>query len=255
MKIVGIRFLKHITRKFLGEYCMGQRIRTRYLRKMINAGCQEERILDAGCGEGLHAIYFASKFPYSKIVGVDFDADCIQDCHEKQKKLKHNNVMFIQGDLIKTLKDMNQYFTLIYCIDVLEHIIDDFQVLENFHRLLHPGGRLIIHVPNIKQRHILEWLYPNKLKYKDHVRNGYEPELICDSLSKLGFLIKDIKFTFRDSGIVATDICEFFDGKTSIGMLIIRLIVHPILVLFASMDGIISKQKGNGIFIDALKVK
>ncbi|RMG01085.1 MAG: methyltransferase domain-containing protein [Nitrospirae bacterium] len=51
------------------------------------------------------------------------------------------------------LKEMRQFIGLgidtIVCLNVLEHIIDDIGTLENFNRILSPGGRAIILVPAI----------------------------------------------------------------------------------------------------------
>jgi len=104
------------------------------------------------------------------------------------------------------------------------------------------------------QRHLSEWSNFQRPEYTDHIRDGYEPEVIRDKLLELGFVISEMRLTFRDLGIVAADICEIFDGRTSIGVLSIRLIAHPILALFALLDGIIVRRTGNGIFIDALKI-
>jgi SAM-dependent methyltransferase len=68
----------------------------------------------------------------------------------------------------------------IICLNVLEHIDTDREVLGHFHRLLAPGGHAIILVPQHP------WLYSPTDKSLGHVRR-YTPEELSGKLREAGF--------------------------------------------------------------------
>lgn len=61
------------------------------------------------------------------------------------------------------------YFDVVICVDVLEHIRDAEAAVREMLRVLRPGGKIIVHVPNRAQTHVL-FPHPHQ---GDHVRDGY----------------------------------------------------------------------------------
>ena len=55
--------------------------------------------------------------------------------------IKFNNVKFIEKF------DRENFFDLILAADVIEHIKNDFETIENFYKTLNTGGQLILTVP------------------------------------------------------------------------------------------------------------
>lgn len=102
----------------------------------LNKRCQG-KVLDYGCGIG----DFLSFSPSA--IGVDVNAFCVDFCVSK----KLNAISIDSG---APLPFGNDYFDTIVMDNVLEHIADPDFVLNEFGRVLKPGGKLIVGVPGIK---------------------------------------------------------------------------------------------------------
>ena len=68
----------------------------------------------------------------------------------------------------------------VVCLDVLERLRDDVGVLEKVHRVLLPGGRLVVRV------RACSWVREEPGRIPRTVRH-YEPETLRDSLEEAGF--------------------------------------------------------------------
>ncbi len=79
-------------------------------------------------------------------------------------------------------------------VNVLEHIEDDLGLLKRLHRLLRPGGHLLIFVP------ALPWLYGSLDKVCGHVQRYSRPRLAA-ILKQSGFMPKRLHY-FDAPGVV-----------------------------------------------------
>ena len=103
---------------------------------------EEPKILDAGSGITFFSYYLNELFPKAKIDCCDYD---------KTLDIKYNGIneatgseiKFSSGDLRK-LPYENNNFNLIYCISVLEHTDEYEKIIEEFKRVLKPGGTLLV---------------------------------------------------------------------------------------------------------------
>lgn len=100
--------------------------------------------VDLGCGHGA-VLYFAQRAGYHNLVGVDTSAEQVAAA----AALGVRGVS--QGELLPTLErlaDASQ--DLVLAIDVLEHLDKPelFPLVDAVHRVLRPGGRFILKVPN-----------------------------------------------------------------------------------------------------------
>jgi SAM-dependent methyltransferase len=90
------------------------------------------RVLDAGCGEGVLVDEFTGRL---RIEGIDpnYTSDRVRD-----------------GSLTQ-LPYEDKTFDRVLCLDVLEHLTFDEQLkaLRELHRVLRPGGELLVSVPNL----------------------------------------------------------------------------------------------------------
>lgn len=101
------------------------------------------KILDAGCGNG-GFVYWLIEQGYPNSYGIDISDEMI----EIGKSLNIKNL--IKADLFDHLNETKNYYELIFCRDVLEHlnkkeIVDIFNL---FYDSLKTNGKLIIQVPN-----------------------------------------------------------------------------------------------------------
>ena len=98
-------------------------------------------VLEVGSGEGYGIIELAPKADH--YIAVDKYNTEISD-----ELKKENNITFIQAEVppLKGIKDNSVDFVVTF--QVIEHINDDEMFLQEIHRVLKPGGKLILTTPN-----------------------------------------------------------------------------------------------------------
>ncbi len=101
------------------------------------------RILEIGCGIGNLTRYLQKHGP---VLAVDFHPGYLETAKKNLKGL--SGVIFKKINLEKRLVSLRSFQpdTLI-CVNVLEHLSNDQQVLKRCLTLLPPGGRLLLFVP------------------------------------------------------------------------------------------------------------
>ncbi len=118
-----------------------------YMAALVRRHFPRERdavITDLGCGAGT-LIHFARKVGYARISGVDRSPTQIAEA----ARLGIADVR--QGDVMAALKAMpDGSHDALIAFDVIEHFAKDelFALVDEVRRVLKPGGRWIIHVPN-----------------------------------------------------------------------------------------------------------
>ena len=109
-------------------------------------GDRRGMLLDFGCGTGAQTLLFLDDV--ERIVGVDVDTASIETFH---KTIKTRN-LGSRVDAIEydgrtlPLADASVDFAISF--EVLEHVLDEQRALEELHRVLKPGARLAMSVPN-----------------------------------------------------------------------------------------------------------
>jgi len=143
------------------------------------------RALDFGCGTGILQNEIEKNSPNVTAFGVDKSLDAIKYCKKRGlarvKTCSHNLIPFPENK-----------FDLLTSIDVLEHIEDDKQSLNEINRVLKKGGIAIIIVPAYRK------LWSTRDIRLRHYRR-YENGDLEDKLNKSGFkliLSKNIDFLF-----------------------------------------------------------
>jgi ubiquinone/menaquinone biosynthesis C-methylase UbiE len=99
-------------------------------------------ILDLGCGTGVLIPILANILPdHSKIIELDIACRMLQQARDKNKNNKMIN--YINGD-VHFLPFTDQSFPTAICFESLPHFRDLTSALQELHRVLQPGGKLII---------------------------------------------------------------------------------------------------------------
>ena len=115
--------------------------------KLVSNG---ERVLDVGCGNG--SMLFRLTHKYSELYGVDITPSRLDEARktvaEKYSDLP-NKFYFHEGNLDQTVEFESDYFDTIICLATLEHVYDIYNLIKEVHRMLKPGGNIIVEVPNI----------------------------------------------------------------------------------------------------------
>ena len=103
-------------------------------------GVPPGRLLDVGCGNGLFMGSMA-RLGWSAH-GIDFDANALMQAQ------RYAGVTTAQGDLVEQALPPAS-FDAIHLGNVIEHLPEPASTLAECHRLLKPGGRLVLITPNI----------------------------------------------------------------------------------------------------------
>jgi SAM-dependent methyltransferase len=94
-------------------------------------------IIDFGCGTGA---MLESLKRFGNVTGIDFCQKALDFCR------KRIDARLLQVNLTEKLP-LDPIFDIGVALDVLEHIDDDATALKNIHRVMKPGGKVIITVP------------------------------------------------------------------------------------------------------------
>lgn len=102
-----------------------------------------DKVLDAGCGVGGAAIYLAKEFS-ARSKGISLSESQIAMAHENAIKQKVQDFTdFAVADFTDT-NFPDASFDVIWSCESIAHATDKLATLREWHRLLKPGGRLII---------------------------------------------------------------------------------------------------------------
>ena len=101
------------------------------------------RILDAGCGVGNFTVLAAEVA--ESVVAIDLSADNLEVLRQRLPGVETLQVDLEADDQVAALGD--QPFDTVVCLDVLEHMDRDVDVMRRFHGIVKPGGHLAVKVP------------------------------------------------------------------------------------------------------------
>lgn len=107
----------------------------RIIRKYEDSG----KLLDVGCGPGFFLAYAEKHYDAH---GIDISEYAIRKAKQRTQTAK------LSVEDAMNLDYRNDYFDIVTCFDVLEHLPDPRLALQEFYRVLKKGGILIIRVPN-----------------------------------------------------------------------------------------------------------
>jgi SAM-dependent methyltransferase len=121
------------------------------------------RVLEVGCGTGNVLRLLERRCRRGTVVGMDLFAEGLHYARQR------TTCGLVQGD-VRT-PPFGPVFDLIGLFDVLEHLPDDRQILGDLHRMLVPGGHLLVTVP----AHRALWSYFDEAAH--HRRRYAAPDL------------------------------------------------------------------------------
>lgn len=99
-------------------------------------------ILDIGCGDGTAAAGAAAYLGEHRIVGVDWSQDALRRATTR--------VTAVRGELSAPgLPFADGSADAVLFSEVIEHLVDPDTALDELHRVLRPGGHLLLSTPNM----------------------------------------------------------------------------------------------------------
>lgn len=162
-------------------------------------------VLEIGCANGFLLEDIVSEYPETVLLGSDYALPPLE-----QLAARLPTVPLVQLDLVRSNLPDN-FCDAVVMLNVLEHIEDDAAALEQVHRMLNPGGTLVLEVPSSPS------LYDNFDRLVGHFRRYTMGDLVMrleragfsiNRKSHLGFfvfpaywpLVQFKKYASRDSG-------------------------------------------------------
>lgn len=142
------------------------------------------RVLDLGCGAGATVALLRGEAGVEWAGGVELDRAAAARAAAHLDRLWQGDVATapLEAEIAPGSLD------LVLCLDVLEHLVDPWEVVARVSPLLAPGGRLIVSVPNVRN-----WKFLWRL-----------------------FAHGDFRYT--DAGILDRTHLRFFTRETAIGL-------------------------------------
>ena len=148
-------------------------------------------VLDAGSGNGYFS-WLAYKSG-GRVIALNFEKAQVEKARQfllNYKKADSARLQFEHRNLYDLSTELRTFDEII-CYETIEHIRRDSDVIDEFFRILRPGGVLHLCAPNrLHPRHRAEVLDLNESG--GHVRAGYTEDEFRKLLEPVGFRIKSV---------------------------------------------------------------
>jgi 2-polyprenyl-3-methyl-5-hydroxy-6-metoxy-1,4-benzoquinol methylase len=146
------------------------------------------KVLDLGCGAGRVGKALLDSGKAVEVTGVEIFEPAAAETR------KHYKAVHV-GDIEEMTLDYNDYFDVVVCGDVLEHLKEPAKVVKEIHRWLKPGGLIVCCVPNIRY-----WRISRDLIFKGDWE--YVSEGIMDQTHLRFFTTKSFKRMLNKASFV-----------------------------------------------------
>jgi SAM-dependent methyltransferase len=188
-------------------------------------------VLDFGAGRGTYADLLTER---------GLRPDCLEPDPTLQERLARNGYHVVDDS------SATPSYDVIYSLNVLEHIKNDQEALEQLAGWLRPGGRLVLYVP------ALELLYTSMDKKVGHFRR-YRRAQLCRLVGNAGLRVESA--TYCDPvGVLATLAYKYLgrsDGTiSSVGLKIYDRLVFP---LSRSLQVVTGRLFGKNLLLVAVR--
>jgi SAM-dependent methyltransferase len=171
------------------------RMRAQKANQLLPDELRQGRILDIGCGSFpyfLSHTYFREKFavertvPHNTSAGIQWHA--------------------VDLNVATSLPFEDGFFTAITMLAVVEHLDPNRLVylLQEIHRILHPGGRLVITTPAAWSDGLLHWMARVNLVSKEEIDEhayAYTLPLLGWYFGRAGFAMEKVRFGYFEMGL------------------------------------------------------
>lgn len=130
---------------FLGTETWATHVLTRALndleRLIKNRRSSYPVILDAGCGWGRSFKLLNERFSPTRLIGVDIDADMI--AASRQEVAQHHLDVDFRCESSARISLPSESVDMIFCHQTFHHVVNQEAAIQEFQRLLKPGGILL----------------------------------------------------------------------------------------------------------------
>jgi len=145
----------------------------------VYGGRDDLEILDAGSGTGGAMVYLSR---FGRVAGIDFSPLALDFCRER-------NLARLGQASVTALPFAGASFDLVTSFDVLYHraVGDPADALAEFHRVLRPGGRVLLRLPAYDR---LRGRHDDVI----HTARRFTAASLSDSLCEAGFVVERLTY-------------------------------------------------------------
>jgi len=108
-----------------------------------------DRVLNLGCGDGPQAAIYAGQF--GEMVGVDVNVDRLKAGERRLSSMGIGSYTTLEAN-VESVPLQDAQFDKVIAIDIVEHVENPSQLCAEAHRLLAPGGHLLMTFPAMHDR-------------------------------------------------------------------------------------------------------
>ena len=125
------------------QHTMSRAYETAY-EHIASAVGPNSAVLDCGANNGwtFDLISKRCQVTPNQYHGIEWNARCIEEG-------RHRGLNITYGDLNKGIPQESEVFSCVYALSVLEHLLNPCRFMKDCHRVLRPGGHLVLLTPNI----------------------------------------------------------------------------------------------------------
>jgi 2-polyprenyl-3-methyl-5-hydroxy-6-metoxy-1,4-benzoquinol methylase len=134
------------------------------------------RLLDVGCALGFMLSHYSR---YFKVYGIDCSKYAINTAKKNVKK-----GIFRVHNAERSFPFKNNFFDVVTCFDVIEHLEHTDSLIENIYNVLKHGGIFVLITPNYNTLRKLIFHFPDKM---EHHISLYHVDDIIEKLEKNNF--------------------------------------------------------------------
>ncbi|RZL90822.1 MAG: class I SAM-dependent methyltransferase [Variovorax sp.] len=167
--------------------------------------------LDIGCGSGGVGHALRERFPDCALWGCEFDASAAQMARQHFDHVVQQDVESVDWRAL----GLAQPFDLVCLFDVLEHLVNPWQLLQGLRQIIAPDAHLLVSLPNVSDLPLLydalrgHWRYRNAgLLDFTHLRffGDFDARKM---FYQTGYRVLDHRVTFLGAGGA---ICQRYSG-------------------------------------------
>lgn len=169
-------------------------------------------LVDFGCGSGGPLEFCINRV--SHVFALDSDPETLNICRHRLSKDTLTSVEFIQADGRK-IPLPNETATKVMCLEVLEHVDDPLETLNELVRIGKPECTYLISIPDPRSENILKTLAPPAAFEKPHHIRVIEPHDFSAMLNNAGLEVQSHSFVGGFSSVLAA---IYFSRVESLGL-------------------------------------
>lgn len=205
-----------------------------YIKNFLIKFIETHKTLDFGAASG----YYATELIQKGII-----VDCVEIDKDFIEILKNKNI-----NAFPRLSAVDKQYKRIYSLDVIEHIKDEQQILQELYEKLSDDGKILIYVP------AFNCLYGALDRYVGHYRR-YKKSTLLPLMKQAGFKIESAKY-IDSIGFFGSLYIKYFGNKKGVlsenkkGIYFYYKYIFPISII---LDKFLNPFLGKNLLVIASK--